>query len=97
MTPRERVYETHLRPSAISALWTRQVTGIAEMSSVSLIQFKNDTLVMRMRVEELRPSLIRWCVLEGPPEWVDTDLIRAQAQRRRNCRPIQTQRLEGAG
>jgi hypothetical protein len=54
MAPRERVYVTLSRPSGVSTWWTYQVMGIAEMNSVLLMKFKNDTLVMRMWVEECR-------------------------------------------
>jgi uncharacterized protein YndB with AHSA1/START domain len=74
-SPMQRVYETLLRPEGISLWWTRKVTGISEPGSVLEMRFKGDSLIMQMRVEEAHaPTLIRWRVLKGPPEWIGTGI-----------------------
>ncbi len=73
--PLQPVYRMLSRPEGVSRWWTRKVTGTAELGGTLELRFKNDSLIMHMHVEELRPlSLIRWRVLAGPPEWIGTTI-----------------------
>jgi hypothetical protein len=39
------------------------------------MRFKNETLTMKFRIEELTSNaLVKWRVLEGPPEWIGSTI-----------------------
>ncbi len=73
--PRQQVYEALTTQRGISSWWTRKVAAVPAVGSVMEMRFKNDLLVMRIAVDELRsPSFVKWRVLEGPPEWIGTSV-----------------------
>lgn len=73
--PIGKVYEALTTSHGISSWWTRKVTGAAKGGSEMETRFKNDTLTMKFRIEELTSNaLVKWRVLEGPPEWIGSTI-----------------------
>ncbi|SRR5579871_424424 len=73
--PIEKVYEALTAQAGISSWWTRKVKAVPEVGGIMELHFKNDSLVMKIKVEHLGPpSVVRWKVLAGPPEWIGTTI-----------------------
>lgn len=73
--PIARVYEALATVEGISSWWTRKVKGTPQTGSEMEMRFKNDTLIMRFRIEELKPNaLVKWSTLAGPPEWIGSTI-----------------------
>ena len=73
--PIEKVYEALTAQAGISSWWTRKVKILREVGAIMEVHFNNDSLVMKIRIEHLGPpSVVRWRVLTGPPEWIGTTI-----------------------
>jgi uncharacterized protein YndB with AHSA1/START domain len=69
--PIEKVYEAITTQDGISAWWTRKVSAVSEIGAIMELRFKDDSLVMKIAVENLQPpAFVKWRVLAGLPEWV---------------------------
>jgi uncharacterized protein YndB with AHSA1/START domain len=69
--PIEKVYEAITTQDGISAWWTRKVSAVSEIGAIMELRFKDDSLVMKIAVENLQPpTFVKWRVLAGLPEWV---------------------------
>jgi uncharacterized protein YndB with AHSA1/START domain len=67
----DQVYEALSTLDGLSGWWTEKTTGDTEPGGV--IQFRFGPGGIDMQVLELDPGrLVRWQVLDGPPEWVGT-------------------------
>ena len=56
--PIGKVYEALTTSHGISSWWTRKVTGAAKVGSEMEMRFKNDTLTMKFRIEELTSNAL---------------------------------------
>jgi uncharacterized protein YndB with AHSA1/START domain len=67
----ERVYDALTTVEGLSGWWAEKTTGQAGLDGV--IQFRFAVGGFDMKVIELDPGqLVRWEVVDGPPEWTGT-------------------------
>ena len=68
----EQVYDALTTIDGLSAWWTEETTGTTEPGGVIEFRF-GPAGGFDMKVEELDPGrLVRWEVVDGPPEWIGT-------------------------
>ncbi|GLY37013.1 activator of HSP90 ATPase [Amycolatopsis sp. NBRC 101858] len=69
----EKVYEAITTLDGLSAWWARKTVGDPELGGV--IAFRFTAGGFDMKVTELDPGrVVRWEVVDGPPEWVGTTI-----------------------
>ena len=69
----EPVYDALSTIDGLAAWWTTDTTG--ESSLGGKIEFRFPPGGFDMEVIDLTPGeLVRWRVVGGPPEWIDTDI-----------------------
>ncbi|MEU8638619.1 SRPBCC domain-containing protein [Amycolatopsis sp. NPDC048633] len=69
----EKVYEALTTLDSPSAWWAQKTVGDTELGGV--IAFRFTAGGFDMKVTELDPGrLVRWEVVDGPPEWVGTTI-----------------------
>jgi uncharacterized protein YndB with AHSA1/START domain len=69
----KQVYEAITTLDGLSAWWAHQTGGDPELGGV--IAFRFTAGGFDMKVTELDPDrLVRWEVVDGPPEWVGTTI-----------------------
>lgn len=77
--PVSEVYDAVATAEGVAGWWTRDTTGSARVGEQLKVRFrrKDGTEIGGMDVEitRLEPDReVRWRVVEGPPEWVGTDV-----------------------
>lgn len=73
--PVEKVYEALTLQEGISSWWTQKVKAVPQIGAIMEMRFKEDSMIMNIRIEELKPNaFIKWLVLAGPPEWIGTTI-----------------------
>ena len=74
--PPQTVYEAITTQKGIRSWWTRDSVVQPRVGSVAELGFNNRALLLRMRIDELRPQKrIMWYCLGDDEEWKDTRLI----------------------
>ncbi|MGH7227602.1 MAG: SRPBCC family protein [Nitrospiraceae bacterium] len=74
--PPQTVYEAITTQKGIRSWWTRDSVVQPLVGSVVELGFNNRSLLLRMRIDELRPQKrIVWYCLGPDEEWKDTRLI----------------------
>ncbi len=69
----DQVYEALTTLDGLSGWWARKTAGDTELGGV--IAFRFTAGGFDMKVTELEPGkLVRWEVVDGPPEWVGTTI-----------------------
>jgi uncharacterized protein YndB with AHSA1/START domain len=67
----EKVYDTLTTLDGLSGWWTEKTSGNTDLGGV--IEFRFGPGGFDMKVVELDPDrLVRWEVVDGPPEWIGT-------------------------
>ncbi|GAB3653609.1 SRPBCC domain-containing protein [Actinocorallia lasiicapitis] len=67
----EQVYDAIATLDGLSGWWAEKTSGLAEVGGV--IEFRFGPGGIDMKVLELVPGrLVRWEVVDGPPEWIGT-------------------------
>ena len=70
----EKVFEAISTPEELSHWWVTNTTGEGKVGGH--IQFLPEGGNFKMKVEELVPSkLIKWKCVDGPKEWIGTEII----------------------
>jgi uncharacterized protein YndB with AHSA1/START domain len=82
--PVAKVYEAVATPQGVAGWWTRDTTGTTTAGGTISARFQKDGQeIGRMDFEMTRREPdreVRWRILEGPPEWVGTDVTFELAQ-----------------
>lgn len=78
--PIEKVYEAMATTSGISGWWTRDTTGESAVGKSVTTRFHNadgnEVGSMKFEIVALTASkLVQWKFLEGPPEWIGTQVV----------------------
>ena len=73
--PRERVYDALATTRGLAGWWTKTVEGQAELGGELRFFFGQDKPGAIMKVTAQEPERVAWKCLEGPAEWVGTDVI----------------------
>ncbi|MGW4522128.1 SRPBCC family protein [Amycolatopsis sp. NPDC004378] len=69
----DQVYDALTTLDGLSAWWARKTVGDTELGGVIAFRFRAGGF--DMKVTELDPGkLVRWEVVDGPPEWVGTTI-----------------------
>lgn len=83
--PAENVYDAIASVDGIAGWWTRETAGTSQVGGSFSVIFRDGEVEkgrMELEVVELRAaSDVRWRVLEGPPEWIGTDVTFELAER----------------
>jgi len=74
--PPQTVYEAITSQKGIRSWWTRDCVVQPRVGSVAELGFNNRALLLRMRIDELRPQKrVMWYCLGDDEEWKDTRLM----------------------
>lgn len=78
--PLQKVYEAIATIEGIAGWWTQDTTGESEAGKIIVVKFHtlegNEIGFMHMEVKDLEPGKkVRWEFLEGPEEWIGTEVI----------------------
>ncbi len=72
----EKVYEAIAMESGLRGWWTTDTETQPEVGSLAMFGFGSRSLVLRMRIEELRrDGRVRWTCVGDDPEWRGTELV----------------------
>lgn len=72
--PLEEVYRALATPEGLAAWWTTDTSGRSEVGEKLSFRF-GDIGGFDMEVLELDPAgRVRWSVVDGPPEWIGTEV-----------------------
>jgi uncharacterized protein YndB with AHSA1/START domain len=82
--PAAEVYDAIASVEGVAGWWTKETTGDAGVGGNFTVRFRNDDVEigrMDLQVVELTPAnQVRWRVMEGPEEWIGTDVTFTLAQ-----------------
>ena len=82
--PADKVYDAVATTRGVAGWWTRETTGSAAIGGQVNVRFHKDGKEigdMDFEMTRLEPAReVRWRILEGPPEWVGTDVTFELAQ-----------------
>ena len=71
----QQVYEALTTQKGLSSWWTVDTEAVPELGSTAIFGFYDRSVVFRMRIEELIPSVeVRWSCVGDDPEWTGTKL-----------------------
>ena len=75
----EAVYRAISTVGGVAAWWTESTSGSSQTGGVIEVRFNNiegkEIGMMKMRVDEMDTNkLVRWKFLEGPEEWIGTEV-----------------------
>lgn len=74
VAPLDEVYQAVATPEGIAGWWTTETSGHSEVGGQLSFRF-GDVGGFDMEVLELDPSgHVRWHVLDGPQEWIGTEI-----------------------
>ncbi len=77
--PTTKVYEALASIEGLTGWWTQETSGSAKVGDKIEFRFRNDDGsikgFMKMEVSKLEPARsVLWRCLEGPPDWIGTEL-----------------------
>jgi uncharacterized protein YndB with AHSA1/START domain len=76
--PPTKVYEAVATTQGVAGWWTRDTRGTAKVGGKVNVRFRRDGKeigAMDFEVTKLEPHrVVNWRFLDGPPEWVGTDV-----------------------
>ena len=77
--PAAKVYEAVATTQGVAGWWTRETTGTAKLGGTLDVRFRNTEgkQIGQMEFELTKLDTnreVRWRFLEGPPEWLGTDV-----------------------
>lgn len=72
-TSRNDVYKALTSCEGLSNWWTVDTTGDADKME-GLVKFRFGTAGFDMKIAHLQPSEVKWEVVEGPGEWIGTQI-----------------------
>ena len=82
--PAGKVYDAVATTQGVAGWWTRDTTGTATSGGKVNVRFQKDGKEIGAMTFEMarleRDREVRWRVLDGPPEWVGTDITFELAQ-----------------
>jgi uncharacterized protein YndB with AHSA1/START domain len=82
--PASKVYDAVATTQGVAGWWTRDTTGTAKPGGKVDVRFQKDGKeigAMKFEMTRLEPDReARWRIVEGPPEWVGTDVTFELAQ-----------------
>ena len=73
LAPLEDVRRTLTTRSGLAAWWTTDTTGDAEVGGKLAFRF-GETGGFDMEVLESSPASVRWRVIDGPSDWIGTEI-----------------------
>jgi uncharacterized protein YndB with AHSA1/START domain len=78
-SPAAQVYKALATIQGLSHWWTEETRGSGEIGGKIEFTFRSETGevkgTMVMEVKELQaPNAVRWTCVDGPPEWIGTDI-----------------------
>ena len=78
--PIKKVYDALATVKGIASWWTENTTGTSEVGKAIVVRFHSkdgkEIGSMKMEVKALEPSKkVHWKFIEGPDEWLRTDVI----------------------
>jgi uncharacterized protein YndB with AHSA1/START domain len=78
--PLQKVYEALSTIEGIAGWWTEQTSGSSQIGGRITFRFLSlegkEIGRMNMEVRKLEPhKKVHWTVMEGPEEWISTDII----------------------
>ena len=77
--PPQTVYEAITTQKGIRSWWTRDSVVQPRVGSVAELGFNNRALILRMRIDELRPQKrVMWYCLGDDEEWKESDKSRGE-------------------
>lgn len=77
--PASKVHDAVATPEGVAGWWTRETTGTAKLGGKVDVRFRDNEGKeiggMGFELTKLEPGRsVQWRFLEGPPEWIGTDV-----------------------
>lgn len=77
--PMNRVIPALTEQAGLARWWTADTRAEAKQGAIAEFRFFDGKFVVKMKVEELSANQVRWRVIEGPEDWVGTEIVYALA------------------